>query len=154
MNANHDNELEAQIDRELKSLPLLATPPTLAPRVMALVAVRAAPPWHRRAWQTWPVGLRVASLVVLLAMFGGLCLAGWHVSHAASVTAAAQKVVGAFSVVSVMWRTLGVLGDSVAQVIRHLGTSVVCALVVVGLIGYALLLGLGSACYRLAYTRR
>ena len=88
MNANHDNELEAQIDRELKSLPLLAAPPTLAPRVMTLVASRAVAPWYRRAWQAWPVALQAASLVVLLAMFGGLCLAGWQASHAATVTAA------------------------------------------------------------------
>ena len=154
MNTNHDNELEARIDRELKSLPPLAAPPTLAPRVMALVASRAAAPWYRRAWPMWPVSLQAASLVLLLAMFGGLCFAGWQVSHAASVTTAAQKVGGAFSVVSVVWRTLGVLGDSAAQVIRHLGTGFVCALVAVGLAGYAMLLGLGSACYRLAYTRR
>jgi hypothetical protein len=154
MNTKHDNELEARIDRELKSLPPLAAPPTLAPRVMALVASRGAAPWYRRAWPTWPVGLQAASLVVLLVMFAGLCFAGWQVSHAASATAAAQKAGGAFSVVSVVWRTLGVLGDSAAQVIRHQGTGFVCALVVVGLAGYAMLLGLGSACYRLAYTRR
>ncbi len=154
MNANHGNELEAQIDRELKSLPLLAAPPTLAPRVMALVASRDTAPWYRRAWQTWPVALQAAALVVLLAMFGGLCFAGWQVSHAASTTAAAQRVGGAFSVVSVVWRTVGVLGDAAAQVIRHLGTGFICALVVVGLAGYAMLLGLGSCCYRLAYNRR
>jgi hypothetical protein len=154
MNTNHNNELEAQIDRELKSLPPLAAPPTLAPCVMALVASRAVAPWYRRAWMTWPVALQAAALVVMLAMFGGLCFTGWQVSHGASVTAAAQKIGGAFSVVSVVWRTLGVLGDSAAQVIRHFGTGFACALVVVGLAGYAMLLGLGSACYRLAYTRR
>jgi len=154
MNVKHDNELGARIDRELKSLPLLAAPPTLAPRVMALVASRALAPWYRRAWQTWPVALQAASLVVLLAMFGGLCFAGWQLSHAASATLAAQKVGGAFSVVSAVWRTLGVLGDSAAQVIRHLGSGFIWALVALGLIGYTLLLGLGSCCYRLAYTRR
>lgn len=154
MNVNHDNELEARIDRELKSLPLLAAPATLTPRVMALVASRAGAPWYRRAWQTWPVALQTVSLVVLLAMFGGLCFAGWQVSHAAAVSAAAHKVGGAFSVVSMVWRTLGVLGDATVQVVRHLGAGFICALVALGLIGYTMLLGLGSCCYRLAYTRR
>jgi len=154
MNADLDKGLEARIDRELKSLPLLAAPPTLAPRVMAMITVRAAAPWYRRPWPTWPRALRAASLAVLLAMFGGLCFAAWQWSHSAGATAAAQKVGGAFSVVSLMWRTSGVLGDALLQVVRHFGMGFICALVAVGLAGYALLLGLGSACYRLAYARR
>jgi len=154
MNANHDCELEARIDRELKSLPPLAAPPTLALRIMARLAGRAVAPWYRRAWPAWPAGLQLASLAVLLAMFGGLCFAGWQLSHAASVSAAAQKVGGVVSIASAAWRTLGVLVDAVLQVVRHLGTGFICALVVMGLAGYALLVGLGSACYRLAYARR
>ena len=55
MNPNHETELEALVDRELKSLPPLAAPPSLAPRILAALAARAAVPWYRRAWQEWPI---------------------------------------------------------------------------------------------------
>ena len=94
MNANHDHELEARIDRELKSLPPLSAPPTLAPSIMARLAGQEEVAWYRRAWPAWPLALRAASLVVLLALFGGLCFAGWSASHAPGVTTATGKVGG------------------------------------------------------------
>jgi hypothetical protein len=150
MNTDHDNELEAQVDRELKSLSSLTAPPTLATRIISAIAARADAPWYRRAWPTWPLAGQVASFALLIAMFGGLCFAGWQLAHVVSTTVLAQKVEGALAVASVVWRTLTVLGESVLEVIRHLGAGFVCAVVLVGVVGYALLLGLGSVCYRLA----
>ena len=153
MNTNHERELESLIDRELKSLPPLSAPASLASRVMALVVARAVP-WYRRAWQTWPVALQAGSLAVLLALFGGLCFAGWKVSLAPGVTAATQKVSGAFSLVNLAWKTLAVLGDAAAQVLQHLGTGFLVALFAVALIGYAGCLAFGSFYVRFAMARR
>ena len=153
MNADHDNELEARIDHELKSLPPLAAPPTLVPRVMAVIAARAAAPWYRRAWPTWPIGLQAASLILLLAMFGGLCFAGWQLSHAAGTTAMAQTVGGVISVLNAVWNACGVLVNAGAEFIRHLRTGFILAFVTVVVLTCAACLAIGSACYRLAYAK-
>ena len=153
MNTKLDRELEALIDRELNSLPPLTAPGSLASRVMALVAARAVP-WYRRAWQTWPVALQTGSLVVLLALFGGLCTAGWKVSQGATVTEATQKVSGAFSLVNLVWKTVAVLGEAAAQVLQHLGTGFLVALFAVAIIGYATFLAFGSYYVRFAFARR
>lgn len=153
MNTNHERELEALIDRELKSLPPLSAPASLASRVMALVAARAVP-WYRRAWQTWPVALQAGSLAVLLVLFSGLCTAGWKVSQASTVTEATQKVSGAFSLVNLVWKTLAVLGAAAAQVLQHLGTGFMVALFALVVIGYATFLAFGSYYVRFALARR
>ena len=153
MNTKHDHELETLIDRELKSLPPLSAPASLASRVMALVAARAVP-WYRRAWQTWPVALQAGSMAVLLALFGGLCFAGWKVSLAPSVTAATQKVSGAFSLVNLVWKTLAVLVESAAQVLQQLSTGYLVVLFAAALLGYAACLAFGSFYLRFAMARR
>ena len=153
MNTNHDRELEGLVDRELKSLPLLAAPAALASRVMAMVAARAVP-WYSRAWQTWPGALQATSLAVLVALFGGLSTVGWKVSQAASVTEATQKVSGAFSFVNLVGKTVGVLADAAAQVLQHLGTGFMVALFAMVLIGYAGFLAFGSYYVRFALARR
>jgi hypothetical protein len=154
MNTNYDHELEMRVDRALKSLPPLSAPPTLAPRVLARIATRTEAPWYQRAWPTWPLALRTASFILLLAIFGGLCFAGWHASHASSVTAATEKVSGAFALLSLAANTLSVLGNAVAQVMRHLGTGFIVAAVAVVLLAYATCVGFGSFYFRFAFARR
>ena len=156
MNPNPENELAALIDRELKSLPPLTAPPTLAPRILARLAaqVEVEAAWYRRAWPTWPLALRAASLAVLLALFGGLCFAGWQASHASSVTAASEKVGGAFAVVSLAANTLSALGNAAAQVVRHLGTGFIVAAVAVAALGYAACVAFGTFYLRFAFARR
>jgi len=154
MNSNYDNGLEAQIDRELKSLPLLTAPPMLTARVMTVITVRATAPWYRRPWPTWPVVWQAASLILLLAMFGGLCFTVWEFSHAVSVTATAQKLGGALSILAMIWNTLGVLANAAEQAVGHLGTGFILTILAAVLLAYAACIVLGSACYRLAYARR
>jgi hypothetical protein len=68
-------ELEKRVDRALADLPPLTAPDTLLPRVLAAVQAWAERPWYQRAWLTWPVGLQVASAVLLLLMVAGGALA-------------------------------------------------------------------------------
>ena len=154
MNTNYENELAARIDRELKSLPPLTAPPTLAPRILARLAEQMEVAWYRRAWPTWPIAGRVASLVLLLALFGGLCFAGWQGMQTSSVTAATGKVSGAFALVSVAANTLGALGNAIAQVVRHLGTGFIVAAAAFAVLGYAACVAFGSFYLRLAFARR
>ena len=154
MNPNYENELEARIDRELKSLPPLAAPATLAPRVLARINSPAAEPWYRRAWQTWPMPLRAASFAVLLAFFGALCLGGLQISRAPEVAEAAQKASGAMAAVHLICKTASVLGDAAMQVIHQLNPYILFALIAMMGLGYALMLGIGAAGYRIAFARR
>ena len=154
MNPNDETELAARIDRELKALPPLAAPAVLATRVMARLAAPAAAVWYRRAWPTWPVTMRVASLVVLFTLFGGLYFAGWQASHSSSVTIASEKMSGALALVGLVANTLSALGNAAAQVMRHLGTGVLVAVLAVMALAYAACVAFGSFYLRFAFARR
>lgn len=154
MNPNHETQLAALVDRELKALPPLSAPPSLSPRVMAALAAQARAPKYRNGWQTWPLAWRAASFVILVAIFAGLCFTGWQASQTASVTALTAKLSGVFSLVSLAGKTLGVLGDAAAQAFRSLGTGVMVAAVAVVLFAYASCAALGSFYVRLAFARR
>lgn len=154
MNTNHEDPLAALIDRELKSLPPLSAPPSLAPRILARLAAQTEVAWYRRPWPTWPVAGRAASMILLLALFGGLCFAGWQATHAASVTAATGKVSGAFALVGLAGNVLSALGNAAGQVLRHLGPGVIVAVVTVAVLGYAACMAFGSFYLRFAFARR
>jgi ABC-type amino acid transport system permease subunit len=154
MNPNPENELEARIDRELKSLSPLASPPSLAPRIMAAIAEQERAPWYRNGWQAWPLALRASSLVVLLALFAGLCFGGVKLSESKGVTAASGKVSGAFSLLSVAGKTLAALADAAVEVVRHVGTGYVVAAFAVIALAYAACVAFGSFYLRFAFSRR
>ena len=56
------DDLERRVHDELRRLPAPLAPGTLLPRVLAAVDAWARRPWYARAWFTWPIGLRVASV--------------------------------------------------------------------------------------------
>jgi hypothetical protein len=154
MNPHQEKQLEAAIDRRLKALPELHAPRTLLPRVMTVIEQRAAVPWYRRAWQTWPLALQAGSLAALLAMFGGLCIGGWQLTHSAGAGAATQEINGWLAAANMVWRTLSVLGNAVVLAVQRLGTGFIVACVVLALVCYAVSLGLGTVSVRLALARR
>jgi hypothetical protein len=154
MNPPHENELAAQIDRELKALPPLRAPATLAPRVLAAIAAQQRAPAPRAGWQSWPLVWRVASFAALVALFAGLCFAGWQATQTEAVTTASAKVSGLFALLGLAGKTLGVLGEACLAVVRSIGTGyVIGALVLVGL-AYAACAAAGSFYFRFAFARR
>jgi ABC-type amino acid transport system permease subunit len=154
MNSNNDQQLESAISRELKSLPELATPASLANRMLAAIELRRNVPWYRRSWATWPVALQVASLAAMLVLFGGLCFAGWELSHAQAVSQAAHHVGQWFSGLNTIGNLLNILAGSLALVVKKLGTAFIVACLVAAGLGYAIFLGLGTVYFRLAFAKR
>ena len=154
MNPNRDQRLEAVIQRELQSLPELAAPTTLADRVLRLIEQRARLPWYRRSWQAWPVALQAASLAVLLALFGGLCIGGWELSHAKTAALVLHRAAEWLSELNLIGNTLDVLANAALLVMKKLGMGVIIALLVMASLGYALCVGLGTVYYRLAFAKR
>src|SRR5882762_9678612 len=112
MNANDHQQLESAISRELKALPALTAPAAVMNRVMAAIERRLNVPWYRRSWETWPVALRVTSLAAMLALFGGLCLAGCEWSRAETVQQVTQRVGQWFSGLDSLQSILGILINS------------------------------------------
>ncbi len=154
MNADHDSQLEAQIDRELKSLPPLAAPATLAPRVMAAIASRAAAPWYRQPWQGWPVPLRAAALVVLAAFFASLCLGAWRLPDTEGYLAAARHAAGWTSSLTTLWNGFNAVLGALAQAVQQLGRGFLIGCLAAVALAWAICLGLGTACLRLTFARR
>ena len=154
MNPDYDKQLEAAISRELKALPELAAPGALANRVMAAIGQRARVSWYRRSWQTWPVALQAAALVVMLALFGGLCLGGWQLSQIGTATLALHRVGEWFSGLNVIGNTFSVLVNAAVLVAKKLGTGFIVACLVAAGTGYAMCIGLGTVYFRLAFAKR
>jgi hypothetical protein len=154
MNSNDDQQLESAIRRELKALPELTVPVSVANRVRAAIELRRNVPWYRRAWVTWPAALRMASLAAMLALFGGLCLAGRELSHAEPVSQTAHQIGQWFSGLNTFGSVLNILAGSVALVVKKLGTTFIIACLVAAGLGYAIFLGLGTVYFRLAFAKR
>lgn len=153
MNSEHEQHWVRQIDRALKALPDLQAPATLTPRVMALLARRETLPWYRRSWEFWPPALRFVSLALMIGGFGGLCFAAWQVTQVAGYSTVMEEVGQRFAWLALAWKTLLVLASAVAVVAKQLGTPFIAACCLAVGIGYAICVGLGTVCVRLALAR-
>ena len=114
-------DFDAQLDRELNALPLPRAPRTLLPRVLAATVERASA-GRASGWLTWPLGWRVASIVMLVAATSTL----WTVSAAppATVTQAAGTASEVAALLRVLW---DVMFQPVATYILILGISLALA---------------------------
>lgn len=156
MNLDNDNDkqLELATSRELKSLPELTAPASLANRVMAAIESRTCVPWYRRPWVTWPVALRMASFATMLALFGGLCFAGWELSQTESALSAMHRGAQCFSGLNTIGSLFNILAGSVVLVVKKLGTAFIIASLIAAGLSYAMFMGLGTIYFRLAFSKR
>jgi hypothetical protein len=143
MNPQYEKQLEASVRRELEALDELPAPPALAKRIMAAVEQRAAVPWYRQSWVTWPLALRLASFAVMLLAFAGLCWGGWALTHGATPPSW-------FADVAALWRTAVVLAETVVGLVSRIGSGVLLAGAVVVFAAWVMCIGLGTAYVRLA----
>jgi hypothetical protein len=147
MNPQYEQQLEACVRRELDALGELSAPPALANRIMQQLAAQPAAPWYRRAWPTWSLGLRFASLFVLFAMFAGFCFGAVEL---VGLVATHELTSGWISDAQALWRTAGVLGSIGCSFYERLGTGAIVTSLALLFTAAAICLGLGSACIRLA----
>jgi hypothetical protein len=154
MNSNDDQQLELAISRELKALPELTAPASVANRVLAAIELRLNVPWYRRAWVMWPVAWRMASLAAMLMLFSGLCFAGWEVSRTEPIMSAMHRAGQWFSRLNMIGSVMNILAGSAALVVKKLSTIFIVACLVAAGLGYAIFLGLGTVYFRLAFAKR
>lgn len=153
MKPNPDSQLEAWADRQLKSLPALSAPRTLAPRILAALAAQtAAAPAH--GWQAWPLALRLASFAGLAALFAALCFGGWHLTHSTTVTNATQEVTGLLALLRTLAGAFEAVLGALVELVKRLGPVWLSLIAGVVLAGWISCLGLGTAFARLAWSRR
>jgi len=148
-----EQKLELELARELRSLPDLPAPATLAPRVLAAIARQANPRWYRRPWPAWPRLLQAGSMALLLALFGALCFGGWELQQAAGAASGVQQLGMWFSGVAALWRSLNVVAGALASVVAHLDSSILLAGFAAAALGYAVCVGLVAAYVRLGLVR-
>ncbi len=154
MNPDYEKKLEAAIDRELKGLPELRAPATLSRRVMAALERRAAVPWYRTAWQSWPLSLRIPALALLVVFFGALCFGAWVLPNTEVATTGAARVTGWFSGPITLWNALNAVLNTFILASKQLGTVFWAAVLGVIVLAWVMCLGVGTACVRLALARR
>jgi hypothetical protein len=149
MNSDNQERFEIEIDRELRALPDLPAPSTLAPRVMAAIERRAAAPWFARSWPEWPVAARAASFLLLAALFGGLCYGGWHLGQLQFMHAAGSEIARGVSAVGALLGSARIIVAMFIHTVTALGTGVVLVALLATALAYALFLALAAGSYRL-----
>jgi hypothetical protein len=154
MNSDYEKQLEASVRRELSGLEELQAPPGLADRVMRAIEQRAAAPWYRRAWQTWPVPLQTASALVLVAAFTFLCFVAWQFTQTPEFASVTRVLGGWLDSLGLVWRMLNLLANLVVLAFKSLGPVCIAGLAMVALAAYAACVGLGTVYVRLAFVRR
>jgi hypothetical protein len=154
MKPDDEMKWEEEIGAALKELPELKAPPTLMRRVMASIENRGELPWYQRSWQSWPVGLRTASFVALLLLFGGLTFGVWELFHAPGTSLALNKVADWFSGFGTAWNALRTVAGAVVLAIERLGTVAVVAGILLVMFAYFACIGLGTVAVRFTFVRR
>jgi hypothetical protein len=149
MTVEYQKRLEKEVDRKLKDLPELIAPPTLMLRILAAIERRLHLPWYQQSWQRWPIAIRAAALVLLLAMFGVVCFGTWKLSHLETVSTAMQRPLGWLAEFGAIWHALGAVANAVLLALKHAGTGFLIACFAALALGYALCVGLGTFYIRL-----
>jgi hypothetical protein len=154
MNPHDEKQLEAAISRELKALPKLRSPSSLAARVMATIEQRQAVPWYRQSWQYWPLPVRAIAALVLVAAFSGLCILSWQFVRTPDFVAASGRVGSLYGSLGVIWNAVGVLKSALFLAVKSVNPAILVGCGVALALGYAMCLGLGTVYVRLGFVRR
>lgn len=143
----HEQQLERWAHRTLRQLPERRAPRDLTGLVLHEIERRAALPWWRRDFASWPMAAKVALFAVLLiCVKGGLTLTTWllgSIHPSPAIDALSPEVV---------W--LEALIGALATLIKGIPTLWIQAGLAVLALLYGTLFGLGTAAYRTMYARR
>ena len=146
MDPDIDPKLESLIDAELKQLPPVKAPATLAPRVMALLTARERLPWWQRAWWDWPVAAKMAFLVIGVVLAGAAGSGGVMLDQ--GIANYSQEVTGRFSTVSSLWDSFQTLSGTAGLLWQKAAQPFLLYAVMLAAALYVICLGLGTAFIR------
>ena len=148
MQSDPDHKLATALDTELKKLPPVPAPASLAPRVLALLAAREAQPWWQRVWWEWPLTAKAAFLLIALALAGAA--GGGGVMLGESATEYSLNVTDKLGLLTPLWNMLLALVN-VAQVLwDKLGQPYLLYLAAAGAAAYLVCIGAGTMFLRVS----
>lgn len=152
MKLEFDPRLEALLDTELKNLPPLQAPASIAINVLSVITARTRLPWWRHSWWDWPVAAKAAFLLIAIALagaagHGGMVLDEGFASYSEHVTARLSPFASVWETLGTVAGALGLIWEKAAE------PFLLHALVGLGFL-YLAFLGLGTACFRYVLKRR
>lgn len=143
-----DRALERQVREVLHSLPPRRAPEHLMARVLEQLEQRAAMPWWRRQVTQWPALARLSFALLAVALML-LSLAG-----SASLPRFATATAPVLSWGQHVLALLNVLPRVLTALVGLLPMAWLQALLVVAVLAYLFLFGVGAAAYRLLFLSR
>jgi hypothetical protein len=146
-----EQKLERTMNQALKGLPLRQAPSTLELRVVNELQRRAALPWWRVSFAHWPVVPRVAFVLICIALIAATILGGVsaYVGVRSLNEVAAQLLSWAHPFLAVMSSTGGIA----ALLVHVIPPLWLYGGLILGIVLYLALFGLGAAAYRTLYLR-
>jgi hypothetical protein len=142
-----DRRLETAIDAALRELPLRPAPPSLELQVLEELSRRAALPWWRRSFASWPGAARVGFVLMCVVLVGLAFLGGvWAMQNLGSPALGALSMPWARHVFALM----GAAGE-LASLVRIVPPEWVYEGLAASVALYATLFGLGVVAYRTLY---
>ena len=153
MNKHPDSEqkLEQVLNQALKGLPLRRAPSTLEARVIGELERRAALPWWRVGFAHWPVGPRIAFVLVCVALVAATILGG--LSAFVGVRSMNEVAALVLHWVQPFLAVVSSLGGLAALLVRVIPPLWLYGGLSLGILLYVALFGLGAAAYRTLYLR-
>lgn len=145
-------QLEQRIHAVLREQPLRRAPMSLETRVLGEIARRQALPWWHKSYAYWPQPVRLAFVLVSVAMLVIGVLGYIQVFGGASIESLAPLV----QPVSAAVATLRAAGNALWELVRPLAPSIstqwlYIAVAVIGA-SYAMLVGVGATAYRFLWS--
>jgi hypothetical protein len=150
-NAELEQKLEQVLHQALKGLPPRRAPSALESRVLNELARRASLPWWRGSFANWPVGARVAFVLICAALVAATILGGVSAYLGdRSLNEASAVVLGW---VHPLWAVMSSAGGLASLLVRVIPPLWLYGTLGLGILLYVTLFGLGAAAYRTLYLR-
>ena len=146
MNPEMEKELETEIASALEGLPDLAAPRGLLKRTMN--ALEQPVPWHVRPWTKWPLSVRIAFFVFVLAAVTAACV-GWRAVEPALLAAASRRLAPALADARCFWNLLGAFARALVLAFEQLGQAFMLACLGAAAGACAVCAGFGTILVRL-----
>jgi hypothetical protein len=150
MKPEHEQDLEGYIHRELRKLGERTAPPTLIPRVLRSIEAQSARGWHQQPWPEWPVPLQVFSMVIMLGAGLAAMAASLSLWDAVLLGDGTSTLEGVVELASVLGNAVAALANALLLLAGAFLQPWLIAGVLISLLMYLAVIGLGAFCVRLA----
>jgi hypothetical protein len=149
MSGDHEKAPPDWLGRELRRLPPVTAPASLKARVWAAIEAAHDPVWWRRPWLAWPLGWKLASVPVFLALLAAVTNGGTFALAWVQGAAFAPSFNAAITWFSGTWDTVASLYNAAETLLRTIGIRMLAPILMLFFSMYLICLAAGTACYRL-----